>query len=300
MDPFDELVVFTAILDAGSLAAAARRLRRSTPAVSRALTALEERLGQRLIERTTRRLAPTAAGRHFAGRARQVLADYREALAETSECTSIPLRGLLRVTAPVVFGRRHVTPLIATFLDAHPNMRVELVCADQQLDLVAEEVDVAVRIGRLTETGLVARKVGQVRPVLVASADYVARRGAPRSPRDLSDHEIVYFTGVPSFDWRFRGFNRNRAMRLAARLLVSDIESALIAVRAGRGVARVLSYQVADELLTGNLVRLLREFEPVPWPIHLVVPSARHMLPSVRMFLDHAARHLRALRAINE
>jgi DNA-binding transcriptional LysR family regulator len=300
MDRLDELAVFTAILDAGSLAAAARRLRRSTPSVSRALAALEERLGLRLVERTTRRLAPTPVGRRFAERARRLLADYGEAVGEVGETTSAPLRGLLRVTAPVVFGRRHITPLIATFLEAHPCMRVELVCADQQLDLVAEEIDVGVRIGRLAQTGLVARKVGQVRPVLVASADYVARRGAPHSPRDLSDHEIVYFTGVPSFDWRFSGFNRNRAMRLAARLLVSDIESALIAVRTGRGVARVLSYQVADELLTGNLVRLLREFEPAPWPICLVVPTARHMLPSVRMFLDHAAQHLRALRAINE
>jgi DNA-binding transcriptional LysR family regulator len=300
MDRLDELAVFTAILDAGSLAAAARRLRRSTPAVSRALAALEERLGLRLVERTTRRLAPTAVGLRFAERARGLLADYGDAVGEAGETTRVPLRGLLRVTAPVAFGRRHVTPLVASFLDTYPGMRLELICADQQLDLIAEGVDVAVRAGRLTGLGLVARKVGEVRPLLVASADYVARRGVPGSPRDLPKHDVIYYSGVPSFDWRFRGSNPDRAIRLSARLLVSDIDAMLIAVRAGRGIARALSYQVADELLAGTLVRLLREFEPPAWPIHLVVPTARHMLPSVRMFLDHAARHLQALRVINE
>ena len=151
MDRLAELAVLTAILDAGSLAAAAKRLRRSTPAVSPALAALEERLGLRLIERTTRRLAPTEAGRRFAQRARRLLADCSDAVSEAGETRGAPLRGLLRVTAPVVFGRRHVTPLVASFLDVHPGMRIELVCADRQLDLIAEGVDVAVRVGRLTD-----------------------------------------------------------------------------------------------------------------------------------------------------
>lgn len=300
MDRFDELAVFAAILDAGSLAAAARRLRRSAPAVTRALSALEERVGARLIERTTRRLTPTEAGRRLAARARAILADYGEAVGEASRSPDAPLRGLLRVTAPLAFGRRHVTPLVTGFLDLHPGLRIELVLNDRNLDLVEEGLDVAVRIGALADSSLVARRVGEVRQVLFASPKYLARRGRPRAPKDLSAHDIVFNSSRPAPpEWRFRVGGRDRAVRLSPRLMVTEVEAMLLAVRAGRGIGRALSYQVADDFAAGTLTRLLQKFEPPALPVQLVVPTARHMPPAVRAFLDHAARSLAKLRVIN-
>ena len=154
MDRLDELLVLTTILDAGSLAAAARRLRRSPPAMTRSLAALEARVGSRLVQRTTRRLTPTAAGRRVASCARQLLADYEQATRTGREEQDAPLDGVLRVTAPSLFGRWHIAPLVSSFLDAHPGVRVELVLTNRNLDLVEEGLDVAVRIGPLTESGL--------------------------------------------------------------------------------------------------------------------------------------------------
>ena len=192
VDRLDELLVLTTILDAGSLAAAARRLRRSPPAMTRSLAALEARVGARLVQRTARRLTPTAAGRRLASCARQLLADYEQATRTGKEEQDAPLDGVLRVTAPSLFGCWHIAPLVWSFLDAHPRIRAELVLTNRNLDLVEEGLDIAVRIGPLTESGLVARHVGQVRWVLFASPDYVARRGRPRTPRDLIKHDIVY------------------------------------------------------------------------------------------------------------
>jgi len=296
MDRLDELTVLVAVLDAGSLAAAARRLRRSPPAVTRALAGLEKRVGARLVERTTRRLAPTEAGRHLAEKARAVLAGYADAVRDASEA---PLRGSVRVTAPVVFGRRHVAPLVAGFLDTHPAVRVELVLADRNLDLVEEGVDAAVRIGRLADSCLVARLVGEVRRVLVASPGYLAARGTPHTPGDLAGHDAIFSSSrsVP-VEWRFREGTRGRVVRLAPRLLVNEVEAALVAARMGRGIVMALSYQVADDLAAGILVRLLPTHELPPLPVQLVAPGGRHMAPGVRAFLDYAARHLGILEAI--
>jgi DNA-binding transcriptional LysR family regulator len=298
----DELLVLTAILDAGSLAAAARRLRRSPPAMTRSLAALEARVGVRLVQRTTRRLTPTAAGLRLASRARQLLADYEQATRSEKEGKKdAPLDGILRITAPSLFGRWHIVPLVASFLDAHPRVRVELVLTNRNLDLVEEGLDAAVRIGPLTESGLVARRVGQVRWVLIASPDYIARRGRPRTPRDLAKHDIVYESHRSSpMEWRFGPSGRGKVVRISPRFMTTEIETVLIAVKAGRGIGRTLSYQVADDFGSGVLVRLLREFEPPPWPVHLVVPTSRYMPRSVRAFLDVAAPALRRLRAIHE
>ena len=182
MDRLDELSVYVAILEDGGLARAARRLGRSPAAVTRSLATLEARAGVRLIERSTRRLAPTEAGRRLADQARRVLADYAQAVdAETVEG---PLRGRIAVTAPLVFGRRHVTPLVTAFLEAHPQVAVDLVLSDRNLDLIDEQLDVAVRIGALADSGLVVRKVGEVRRLTVAAPDSPAHRGRPpTSPR---------------------------------------------------------------------------------------------------------------------
>lgn len=300
MDRLDELVVFTTILDAGSLAAAARRLRRSPPAITRSLAALEGRVGARLFQRTSRQLTPTAAGRRIAARARQLLGDYEQTIDMAEENRDSPLHGLLRVTAPLLFGRWHIAPLIRSFLNAHPGVRAELVLTNRDLNLVEESLDVAVRIGPLTEQGLIARRVGHVRPVLSASPDYLARRGRPRTPKDLVKHDIVFVSQpVPHNEWRFRASGREQVVRLTPRFMVTDVEAALAAVRAGGGIARNLSYQVADDHASGVLVRLLREFELPAWPVHLVFPTARHMPRAVRAFLDVAAPALNALKVIH-
>lgn len=296
MDRLNELEIFLAILDTGSLAAAGRKLRRSPPAVTRALTALEERLGTRLVERTTRQLAATEAGRRLEDQARRLLTDYDAAVREDA---AAPLRGLLRITAPTVFGRRHVVPLVNSYLDRYTSMQVELILNDRNLELIEQGLDVAIRIGPLADTGMVARKVGEVRRILVASPDYLALRGTPQSLDDLTQHDIIFGSSLTQFpEWRFYQGGRERLVHLAPRLLVNDVESVLLALKNGRGIARLLSYQPADEIAAGTLVRLLPDTEPPPLPIHLVFSSKRHMAPKLRMFLDHAVSHFESLPVI--
>lgn len=298
MDRFDELAVFVAILDTGSLAAAGRQLRRSPPAVSRVLAGLEARLGSRLFERTTRRLAPTETGRSLAERARRLLSDYAAVVQDTGDADALP-HGLLRLTAPAVFGRKHVMPVVTRFLVAWPEIQVEMLLSDRNLDLIEEGLDVAVRIGHLAESGLVARRVGEVRRVLVASPLYLGERGTPRVPGDLADHVVIFTSGRPGpVAWQFRVAGRERSRRLTPRLMVNDVEAALVAARANCGIASALSYQVAEDLADGRLARVLPEYELPALPVHLVVPSARHMAPRVRAFLDYAARQLGLLAAV--
>jgi DNA-binding transcriptional LysR family regulator len=300
MDRLDELLVFITIFEAGSLAAAGRRLRRSPPAITRILGALEDRVGARLVERTTRRTAPTEAGRRLAEQARRLLSDYDEVLREVGAAGTV-LRGTLRVTAPLVFGRRHVTPIVTDFLDSQPGVQIDLLLNDRNLDLIEEGLDVAVRIGRLADSTLIARRVGEVRRVLVASSDYLSEHGTPASLKDLANHQLVFLSGRPTpLEWRFPGKpgRRDEVVRITPRLSVNEVEAMLLALRAGRGIGRVLSYQVADDLAAGRLVRLLRPFEPAALPVQLVVSSARHMAPKVRAFLDHATASLSSLDVI--
>jgi DNA-binding transcriptional LysR family regulator len=290
MDRLDELAVLVAVLEAGSLAGAGRRLRRSPPAITRTITALEQRVGARLVERTTRRLAATEAGLALADRARAMLDAYAEAMLTPGEAA---LRGTLRITAPVVFGRRHVTPCVLAFQNQHPDLRIDLELADGNLDLVQEGLEVAVRIGALRDSGLTARRVGAVRRMLVASPAYLASHGTPATPADLAGHAtIVSFSRGGLLEWRFRDGGRERLVRLTPRLLVNDIEAMLLAVLAGHGIARALSYQVAEDLGAGSLVRLLAEFEPAAEPVHLVFPGGGLMRPSVRSFVAFAADYL--------
>jgi DNA-binding transcriptional LysR family regulator len=296
MDRLDELTVFVAIVESGSLIGASRRLRRSPPAVTRALSALEDRVGLRLVERTTRRLAPTETGRALAEQARALLAGYDQALVGVAQA---PVRGVLRITAPVQFGRRHVAPIVSTFLNEYPDVRVELSLNDRNLDLIEEGLDVAVRIGPLADSSLVARPLGSVRRVVVASPAYLARRGVPLTPRDLAMHDTIFgMARSPAREWRFGPSPRGAVVRLSPRLLVDDVEAQLQAVRAGRGIARPLSYQVTDELAAGTLVRLLQEFEPEPLPVQLVTLSRSYMAPKVRVFLDSAVKVFRDIDVI--
>ena len=302
MDRLDELATFLAILDTGSLAAAGRRLRRSPPAVTRSLAGLEQRLGLRLLERTTRRLKPTDAGRRFAEQARGLLTGYDALVAEAAGAADAP-SGLLRVTAPVVFGRKHVAPIVGGFLGLFPAVRVELVLSDRNLDLIEESLDAAVRIGRLADSALMVRQVGAVRRVLVASPAYLAARGTPERVEDLAAHDTILAASRPAPpEWRFRAGDgrRERVARLAPRLIANDIEAALTVARVGGGIASALSYQVAEDVASGSLVRLLAAHEPPPLPVQLVMPNTRYRAPRVRAFLDYAASALGAVQALHE
>jgi DNA-binding transcriptional LysR family regulator len=297
MDRLDELAVLVTIVDEGSLAAAARRLRRSPPTITRILAALEQRAGARLMERTTRHLAPTDAGRALASRARALLNDYDGAL---SDLAHAPVRGLIRVSAPVQFGRLHISGIVSSFLDAYPDTRVDLLLNDRNVDLIDEGVDIALRIGALTDSGLMARTVGRVRRVVVASPQYLKRRGTPERPAALTHHDIIFGSmhQRPS-EWRFGSREHGAVVRFTPRLSVNEVESQLIAARAGRGLARLLSYQVATDIAAGTLVCVLEAHEPDALPVQLVTPSPR-IAPKVRAFLDTASHALERLDVIHE
>jgi DNA-binding transcriptional LysR family regulator len=292
MDRIEELATFVRIVEEGSLARAAGRLRRSPQAITRALAALEERTGQRLIDRTTRRFAVTEAGLVLVERATAVLRDYDAA---TSRTLTAPLRGLLRITAPVQFGRRHIVPIVTRLLDRFAEIRVELVLHDRNLDLIEEAIDVALRIGVLQDSGLTAQRVGQVTRQWVASPDYLRQHGMPESPRDLMHHVTIQSTGASNQEWTFGSRHRGASPRLSTRFGVNDVETQLTLTRDGRGIARLLSYQLADDLARGSLVRLLAAYEPPPLPVHLVTKGKTHRTPAAEVFLEMAVESLSRL-----
>jgi len=292
MDRLDELTIFLEVLNQGSLSGAARRLRRSAPAVTRAIASLEQRFGARLVERTTRRLAATEAGIRLAERAAVVLSHYHDAVQDTAETQ---LRGLLRITAPVLFGRRHVAPLVMEFQTLHPEIQIELNLNDRNLELIEQGVDIAVRIGHLEDSSKVARRLGEVHLVMVASPDYLADYEVIQHPAELAHHQTILSTYDTFNEWRFGAHEEGPRIRLAPHLLFNDVETRRLAVLAGKGIARFLSYQVAEELADGTLQRLLPAYEPLPLPVQLVVQNIQRMPLKVRAFWDFARERLTQL-----
>jgi len=291
MDRLGEMAIFVAIIEEGSLAAAARRLGRSPPAVTYALASLERRLGTRLIQRTTRRLAATDAGQRFFVSCQRLLAQLEDIEQAAAGEGALP-RGRLRVTAPTLFGRLHVAPIVSEFIARYRDVQVELVLLDRVIDLIEEGIDVAVRIGHLPDSSLIVRKVASVRRVLCASAGYLKKAGVPKSPHDLAGHDIVAFTGIASAEaWRFRTGNRTVTVPIKPRFVVNQADSALVAALDGRGITLVLSYQLAL-VPPGRLTVLLEEFEPAPMPIQLAYPGHRLVAPNVRAFVDAAVERL--------
>lgn len=291
MDRLEELVIFRAIAETGSLAKASRRLGVSPPTVSRALASLEERVHVRLVERNTRRIAITVAGRDLADRAGVILAGYEEAMDCSGEG---PIRGLLRITAPRQFGRLYIAPAILSFLDLNPEIRVELMLNDHNVDLIEEHLDIAVRIGTLPDSNLIARQVGQVRWICVASPAYLRDCGTPEDPLDLSKHQTIFGAlYADRHEWPFGPDEQGRLVELEPKLLVNDMDGTLLAARAGKGIARVLSYQALDDLESGRLVRILSEFEKPPLPVNVVMPSVHHILARRRIAADFLVAMLR-------
>jgi DNA-binding transcriptional LysR family regulator len=289
----EDIAVFVEVAARGSFAAAARRLSRSPAAVTRAVAELEARLGVRLLTRTTRAVALTEAGQRFLAGAKRVLADLDEVERAAAGEGTAP-RGELRITAPILFGRLHVLPIVLEFLRRFADVSVALSLLDRPVDLVDEGLDLAVRIGALAESSAVATRVGAVRRIAVASPEYLAQRGTPRTPADLGAHAIVAFAGVAGVDrWLFHGETAEAGIAISPRLIVTTAEAALDAAREGFGVTRVLSYQAADDIARGSLVRLLATWEGDDIPIHVVYPGGRHPPPKLRAFLDFTVPRLR-------
>jgi DNA-binding transcriptional LysR family regulator len=285
--------VFVAVADAGSLSAAARHLAAPLPTVSRKVMALEEHVGIRLIARTTRRLALTEPGRRYLEACRRVLADLDEAERGLLGEHGAP-RGELAVTAPAVFGRVHVLPVVVEFLRSFPQVDVRLLLLDRMVDLIDEGQDVAVRIGVLPDSSLIATRVGAIRRIVCASPAYLEGRGAPRAPEDLAHHDCISFTAVDRPDrWAFPAGRGERRVSIHPRLVVNAAEAAVDAAAAGLGITRVLSYQAARPIADGSLSLLLEDFEPPPMPVSLVHREARLPPAKVRSFVSFAATRLR-------
>lgn len=296
MDKLRAMDTFVQIVEAGSLTGAADRLGISLTSVVRTLSALEHALGVRLLNRTTRRIALTDEGREYFERCRHLLAEIQEAEA-TLSARQLKPSGRISITAPVMFGRLHVAPAIAGFLNAYPEMRGELLLLDRVVDLLEEGVDVAIRIGPLPDSSLVAVPLGSTRIIVCASPVYLRRHGTPRLPEELAHHSCIHFTGLGSNDeeWEFRHERLSRRVRISATLCTNHGDSALDACINGIGCGRFLAYQADGFIAAGKLVPLLTEYEPAPLPVNLVYPHSRLMSSRVRTFVDWAVPRLREL-----
>jgi len=287
MDRIEAITAFVAVCDASGFAPAARRLGRSPSAVTRLVAALEEQLGVRLLQRTTRAVGLTEAGARYLERARQVLADLREAEEVAREADARP-RGRLVVAAPLMFGRLHVAPLLSRYLQEFPEVTAELLLSDRFASLVEDGIDVAIRIGQLPDSGLIARRFGATRRIVVASPRHLAEQGGPpRHPDDLARFSLAASTGFSTDPaWRFVGPDGTPiTLHVEPHFSSNSNDVALGYAIAGGGLARVLSYQAADALAAGTLVEVLREFALPPQPIQAVYPSAHRLSPKVRGLL---------------
>jgi DNA-binding transcriptional LysR family regulator len=293
MDRTEEWRVFVAVADRRSFVEAARTLRRSPQAITRAVAALEQRLGARLLNRTTRSVSVTGEGERYLERGRRVLAEL-DAL-ETAPDARAPLYGRLSITAPVLFGQLHVAPLVCAFLEQHPQVDVRLLLLDRVVSLAEEGIDLAVRIGPLPDSSLRARLMGQVRWVVCASPAYLRRAGVPRTPEALTRHTCVSFeAGSPLADhWTFpRAGRRERTVALRPRLIVNTAQAGIDAAIAGLGLVRVLSYQVERALAENELRLVLEAFAPPPVPINILqLPGVPNRLAAA--FVELAAERLR-------
>ena len=288
------MTVFVAVVDCGGFASAARKLELSPPVVTRAVAELEERLGLRLLTRTTRFVRVTEAGARFADDCRRILAEIDEAEV-TATGTHAAARGTLVLTAPVLFGHLYVVPVLVDYLHRSPEVDAQCLFVDRIVNLDEEGVDVAVRIGELPDSSMLATQVGRVRQVLVASPGYLQARGTPTMPDDLAQHTLISRGGLsPGVSWPFVAEGKTITQHLHARLRTSSNDSAVAAAVAGFGIARLLSYQVAEPLQQGRLRVVLEDFELPAWPIHIVHREGRRATQKVRGFIDLAVATLRA------
>ncbi len=293
MDRLAAINVFVAIAEAGSLSAAGRRLGMPLPTVSRHLAALEDQVGARLITRTTRHLTLTEPGRHYLESCRRIISELEAAEQRLAGGHDEP-SGELVVTAPVVFGRLHVLPIVVEFLAAFPRVTARMLLVDRVVDLIEEGLDVSVRIGALPDSSLMATRVGAIRHVTCASPAYLATRGVPSAPLELSGHDCISFTMLSPPDiWRFAGTKPQQRVTVNPRLVVNTAEAAVDAAVSGLGITRVLSYQAAGKLADKSLRLILESFEPDAIPVSILHREDRLPQAKVQRFIALAAPLLR-------
>lgn len=295
MDRLEAMRVFLKVVEAGSLSAAARALHAPLPTVSRKISELEAQLGVSLITRTNRNIVLTEAGQQYVGAARDILERVEEAERRVSGEYLAP-KGSLTITAPIVFGRLHVLPVISDFLKAFPAIDMRLTLSDRNISLADEHIDIALRIGALPDTGLMAIRLGQVRNVIYGSPDYLRRNPAPAHPRELDKHQCVAFEGVQSAQaWTFQIGRKAVSVPIRTRLSVNTAEAAVDATVEGLGLTRVMSYQARKSVESGLLVPVLEDFELPPSPVHMVYLPHGWLPLKSRVFLDFATPRLRAV-----
>lgn len=294
MNRLESMRVLLAVVDAGSLSAAGRKLGMPLATVSRKVSELEAALNARLLVRSTRRLTLSDSGRDYVAACRRILEDITEADKAAAGEYTAP-RGELLVTAPVVFGRLHVLPVLTEFLNAYPEVKVRLALGDRVVNLLEDHVDLAIRIGSLPDSGLIATHLGQLRQVVCASPAYLSRRGSPADLDDLTTHDCVSFDVFGIGDaWRFDLAGGTRVIRIRPRLTVSTAEAAVDAAVAGLGVTRVLSYQAESALSQGALRLILESFACAPLPVSLLYASQGRLPLKLRALIDYCAPRLRA------
>ncbi len=294
MDRVHLLTVLIAVADEGSFAAAARRLSLSPAAVTRAVAVLEAQVGVKLLNRTTRFVRVSEAGQRYVEDARRILALIEEADENAAGVHGMP-RGQLLITAPAVFGRMFVAPGVVDYLRRYPDMEISFLLLDRVVNLLEEGIDVAVRIGELPDSAMRAIKVGQVRRVLCAAPQYLAAQGMPHSPDELSQHTIVAAVNVTATEeWRFMCDGEIRPTKVKPRLHVTSNEAAIEVASLGFGITRLMSYQVAPLLASGQLQIVLPQCELAPIPVHVVYREGRHASAKVRSFVDLMVERLRA------
>ena len=289
MDRLDVIATFVRVAELASFTAAAAALGISRTVASDRVMQLEARLGVKLLNRTTRRVSLTEAGLAYLDRARQALATLEEAEQEASTLTGRP-RGVLRVNAPVTFGARHVAPAVASFLAVHPELGVELTLADRRGNLLEEQVDVAVRIGRLEDSSLVARRLAPCRSIVCAAPAYLAARGMPEHPADLVKHDCLSYAYAAAGDlWRFERDGQQENVRVGSRIWSNNGEALAYAAIAGLGIALKPTFIVGEALRDGRLVPVLPGWSVPPLGVHAVWPPSRYLPFKTRAFIDHLA-----------
>lgn len=289
MDRFDAMRLFVRVVESGNFSTTAREFGIGQPAVSKRITALERHLGARLLNRNTVRVAPTELGTAYYQRCLRVLAELEDAEAVTEDPKLGP-SGTLRLSAPVAFGRLHVVPRLQEFLHRHPRVRVDLLMSDSFVNLVEDGIDVAIRIGALGDSALVARRLGHSPRLTVATPGYFKAHGVPQHPNDLLQHNcIVYSFLATNNEWHFRGAEGEVAVRVNGNIRVNNSEAVRELVLGGAGIAVAPAWLIGRELATGKLRPVLQDFTPTPLEIAAVYPSARHLAPKTRAFIDYIA-----------
>ena len=298
MDRLRSIEVFVAVVERGGFAAAARALAMSPPAVTRSLAALEEYLGVRLLHRTTRSVRLTETGARFLEHGQRLLLDLQAAEEAAHGARGVP-RGLLRVTAPMFFGRLYVTPILGAFLDHYPEVTCQTLFLDRSVNLMDEGLDVVVRIGVLPDSTLSAIRVGTVRWVTFAAPSYLERHGAPAHPRDLAEHRLIQSVSVTEArEWAYAEAGREFRVKIEPRLRMNTNDAIVALAARGWGLSRLLSYQIAPDVALGRLRPVLEDFELPGIPIHVMHGEGRMTSPKVRACVDFLVDHFRAEPAI--